>query len=689
LSRGAPTTRGSPSSTPRRAHAERRPAPVALPPPTRTSLAIALLAAVACMLVSLTFRIVDYDFWEHVAIGRAIWSLGHVPTTQLWTWPTYGAPDVNIEWGYQALLWPIWQLGRLRGIYAWDWLSAGLAFALVWLTARAMGARGHVPLLVIAIGVLTYRQRSVGRPETLAAILLAAEIWLLELRRSGQRNTLAWLPLVALLWVNSHITFVLGLLVMAIYLAGEWLQRGARAAATAKPMTRELLLVLEIAIIASFLNPFGWRALAEPLRYAFSQRHEALYRTIGELMPLPWGFNTRNGLPILMALWPLLQIWRAARRRFDLTEALLCVAFTALTLMARRLVGMWVLMACVFIARDLSEWIAARAWPAWLRPAWARGTTVAVACVVLSLPEWSRAEFTPGVGVDPTTYPAAAAEFMQAQGIQGRGFNHFEFGGYLLWRFWPDRTRLPFMDIRQAGTPEIRQMFLAAQASRDGWEQLDQRHRFDYVLLHRIHARGDVLLDVLDADSTWSLVFTDDAAALYVRREGPYRALADSHGYAFVGGSTAKLESSWAAAMRDSLVRGKLSQELARVAAESPVNSTAHSLLAYVAAFEGRYREAQVALKKAHDVDPQLPRYHDRLGYLLLSRGALNAARAEYEIARRRHESEFVNYGLGVTLMRLGDLPGARRSFAAALKDQPDNQAARDSIAAIDARAAR
>lgn len=662
--------------------ATRTPALPPLRPATRVSLTVATIAALASVLISLSFRFTDFDLWEHVAIGRAIWTLRQVPHQQLWTWPTYGAPDVNVEWGYQALLWPLWHVAGLAGVQGWNWLAAIAAFALVWTTARRMGARGHLPLLLIALAALTYRQRSVGRPETLAALLLAGEIAILEARRRGGRPPVWAIPALMLVWINCHITWVLGLAVLIVYLAAGRRPSGSGRQIAPRPTGGLLILAASLAVL--LVNPFGLQAITEPFRYAFSHRQEPLFRGIGELMPLDWRFNLRNGLPALMILWPLLVAWRAARRRLDVVEVLLCVLITVLTLLARRLVGMWVLVATPFLARDLDEWARTRRWPQWLASPGRRATALLGLGALLSIPEWTRPGFPLGLGVDPTTVPVAACDVMDRLGIRGRGFNPYELGSYLLWRFWPERQRLPFMDIRQAGTPEIRSAYLAALGSAPGWQRLDAQFRFDYVLLRRLHVEGDHLLEVLDADSSWAMVFTDDAAALYVRRAGPWQAAADSLGYRLVSGSSAKLGESWALAMRDSVVRGRFSDELRRMARESPQSSTAQGLLATVSLFEGRMEESRRYLLDAHRIDPHLPRYHERLGGVLLGLGRPQEAVLELETARREKEGVGYDYLLGVAYLQLGDRARARAAFVRAQASPSAAAAASDSIATID-----
>src|SRR5262245_13058254 len=66
------------------------------PPPTlrHPAMIAAATIAAACILFSVTFRIIDGDFWQHLAVGRALWATHAIPRTQVWTWPTWGTPDV-------------------------------------------------------------------------------------------------------------------------------------------------------------------------------------------------------------------------------------------------------------------------------------------------------------------------------------------------------------------------------------------------------------------------------------------------------------------------------------------------------------------------------------------------------------------------------------------------------------------
>src|SRR6266487_5894910 len=207
---------------PARARAARGSAAVPAAPLELGHPALLVTAAVAALglICSASFRIIDGDFWQHLTVGKAIWQLHAVPRTHLWTWPAYGAPEVLPSWGFAALLWPFWNAGGAVGLFVWRWWTTLAVFGLAWAAARRMGARGLTPLVWIVICSLVYRQRSLVRPETLAAVLLALEIWILEVRRaraalaSGQAaggggDPAPWLILVAWIWANSHSSYFL------------------------------------------------------------------------------------------------------------------------------------------------------------------------------------------------------------------------------------------------------------------------------------------------------------------------------------------------------------------------------------------------------------------------------------------------------------------------------------------------
>lgn len=551
---------------------------------------LALLAIAGAIAWLVTHHIADPDLWQHLRVGRTIWETRGIPRTHLWTWPNLGQPEVLPSWLFRALLWPFWSAAGEWGLQAWRWLTTLGAFAILALVARRLGTRGLVPWLAFVLAALTYRQRSEVRPETLAALLFVTALWLLERGRSGDRRAAWGLPLVALAWVNAHVSWWMGFALIAIFAAESWVRE--------RTPPRTLLLAAAVALAASFVNPFGWRALWQPFEYQFTLRDDPLFRTIAELKPVDWHDNRWNGLPLLVAGWPLLALLRARRGSdaqrgpgLDGVELMLLAVFGGLGLTTQRFLGFFALAAAPYVARDLSQVLAG--WRGPVLAPWPRAIAVAAAAAALVAVERSHSDLAAGPGVDTRFLPVAACDYIERAGVRGNGLNEFWQGGYLVWRFWPQRDRLPFMDIHQTGSAEDRARMAQLGERRGALQALDRRHHFEWVLCsNRVQLSGE-LANELDADSSWVLAFTDDAALLYLRRHGALAAIAERDGYRWLAGGQDALRALGRRVAADPGVRPAVRAELQRAIHASPARSgVAQNLLASLAMVEGRFTEA-------------------------------------------------------------------------------------------------
>ena len=671
-------------SSPRPGAPPASPAPSPSPalPIGHPAVLVAALAAAISIVISTSFAIFDPDLFQHLLVGKVIWQTHGVPHQHLWTWPSYGRPEVLPSWLFRALLWPFWSLGGVWGLFAWRWTTTLTAFGLAWAVARRLGARGLAPLAVIALCALVYRQRSMPRPETLVVILLMIELWILETRRQGGPDRSAWLIGVAWVWANAHLSYYLGLAVLGVFWIDALLAERARNRRSATPSSVRLGVMLALACAISFLNPFGWRALWQPFEYFLYWRHEPIFQAIGELKPIVWRLNLENGLPLLMLGWPALFAWRAAHGRFDRVEGVLGLAFTGLTLFGQRFLGFYAVIAAAYVSRGLADALASTGVGARM-PAWGRAGLVALASLTVGVREWSAPDLPLGVRLRPLWYPERACDFMAANGVRGRGFNHFDLAGYQLWRFWPERERLPFIDIHQTGTRADRDAYARLLSDPGAWPGLDARHHFDYALLSRNVVQGNPALEALDADSTFALVFADDAAALYVRRAGPLAPVAGRLAYRWLPGGAGRLAELQRRCSADSLVRRELEAELERAIAGSPRHAQTQSLMANVALLSGKNDEARAHLEAALAVEPNTLRAHERLGIIDLQQGDPRAALAEFQEERRRHGAlPGLELRIGKAYQRLGDRQAAARSYQRELAKHPDNREAADSLAA-------
>ena len=518
----------------------------------------------------------------------------------------------------------------------------------------------------------------------MAAVLLALTMWVLACRRErvragtlrgGARDPVIWLVPIAWIWTNAHASYFLAFVLLGVHALDLVTRRGrASLGATLRPIAIGGLAMLAI----SFLNPFGWRTLWQPFDYALHLSKEPLFQGIGELQPMSWSTNLRNGAWLMIVVWPALALLRARREGWDLAELLTLALASAYAIPSQRFLGVYALAAAPYLARDLDAWVRSRPWPRWTaRPA-ARGALAATACVLIELPEAGRPRLVPGIGIELSRFPVAACDFMAAHGVRGHGFSDFRSVGYQTWRFWPDRERLPFTDIHQSGSPEDRLAFAAAFVNPTvAWPALVQRYRLDYAVLDRRVGTGAALLEVVDADTGWSMVFLDDAAGLYVRRKS-LAAVADSFGYRFLGAGTGRMALLAQRMAADSTVIDSARRELERSAAGSRWNARAHSYLASLALVRGRTDEAEAHLRQVLAISPDYEGAHRDLGLVKLMAHQPRDAAREFEREESLHgPAPGLEMGEGLAWEAMGDSRRAIEHFRRELRRDPANTEAR------------
>lgn len=612
---------------------------------TARRLVVAFGAALVLLLVS--HPISDPDTWQHLRVGQVIWQEHGLPRTNVWTWPTLGAPYDILSWLFRAMLWPVWNAFGVPGLFVWRWVTALGLFALLYLAARRATrgqSDGLITVALILWSALFWRQRWQCRPETLVAPLLAAELFLLETARRRKetvslfRDPLWLLVPLQILWINVHVSYYLGLVVVGGFVLDRFWRsrRGDRSAAPGR-----LMLVAAVAAAACMINPYGWRGVWQPFAFMFQVKQELIYQVVDELQPLDWTRNVWNALPLYLVLMVGLAVWRWRRVGFDAAQALPLAVLLPQALATNRFLGLFAVATLPFFARDLTEALDDAKWWHAMKPQWARASLALVPVVALGAIEIARAMPAFGAAVNWARWPVRACDFMADRDVRGRGYNMFWHGGYLLWRFWPQRDRLPFMDVHQTGSRADRDLHVLSQRTLKAWLLLDQRHRFDWVLLPTRQIASQNLLDYVDADTNrWALVFADDAASLFLRRDGRAADLAQRFAYREMRLGDVRSVPLGRQALADPLLRARLRPELDRAVQGSPWNSRALSLRATVALAERRWTDVRRDLAEALRVNPWLDKGYDRLAYALLMSGEPKLALIEIGQARRRRMSD-------------------------------------------------
>lgn len=477
------------------------------PPGTRLAflLVLALAALWGCE------PLVHDDLFFHLRTGELAVEEGTIPTTDPFSFTRFGERWVSHEWGFGLIIYLVYRAGGLAALLA---LQAALAVAVVlWLRTlvrRTAGPEGRwldpwLPAF-LALGLWAVGDELILRAALFSALFLVWELLLLQaFRDTGRRRHLVLLAGLFLVWGNLHSGVIFGLFVLALAAAEAVLGGvlGDRAPALAPLLRRSRpgahLAALAAAAGLALVNPNGLDALLYPVRLRRVLYGGGLTLDMGHFSP-PTPLTSPAFFLLLAVL--LAGFLPARRARLpSLSQGLGVAAFLALALSSHRF-----LFEFAVLAVPVAFLLHARRDPAGLPAPLRSGRLAPLAtAAALTLAILSAATGRPP-GLLSRHFPQAAARVLEEEGIEGRLFNHQNYGGYLGWRlrtpiFWDGRNLL-FAPLMR----ELRGL---------SWPQVVARYGIDHLVV--TEHEWSILRRDLDP-RTWGLVHWDDFSAVYLRR---------------------------------------------------------------------------------------------------------------------------------------------------------------------------
>lgn len=500
---------------------------------------------------------VDTDTWWHLRAGQWIVENRRVPQSDPFSYTRAGEPWQYPGWLVEVPLYVIYRAFGPGGLNLWTAAMVTLAFGFVW--ARMSGGvflRAFVLILAAAASGVYWA----ARPYMVTFVFAAVFLWVLE---KGRRTTACpersrrddgrppdlsevegsvvggrwsvshiWLlPLLMLVWANSHGGFAVGFMIWGVYFfsalvhwligssvhrfmgaSGRWSAVSGRWSALSEVVA---LGVTGLAMLAAVcLNPSGPVMLLYPFK---TVRIGALAAYIQE-----WQSPDFHQLQVQPFLWLLLLslgALGASRRRISLEHFLLLAGFAYLGLTAGRNIALFALVAPIVITRhaapllrDASQRLgfqeSAAAPARWQsRLNWILlGALILAAGVKVALvvpEEVNRKHFA-------ETLPVEAVEFIRQNKPQGRLFNSYNWGGYLLWA----APEYPvFVDGRTDlyGDEIVGQWVQVVQAE-EGWEGVLDEWGVNLVLVEPFRPVAREL-----ARAGWKELYRDEVAVVYGR----------------------------------------------------------------------------------------------------------------------------------------------------------------------------
>lgn len=490
-----------------------------LPPLRRRLLKIFPFQVVlAGMVIVVLFSLVrhgmdDPDIWWHLRNAQYLMQNHQLPRYDTYSFTVAGHPWINHEWLSEVPYYLAWRAFGLVGVKSLSIALMALTFlGLLYLCTKASG---NYKASVAACAFGTFLATVNGGPRTILfgyVYLVGLLIMLERFRRTGRAPLWAIPPLFAL-WVNTHGSWLLGMIVFSIIIAAG-LVKGQWGLVHAERWSFEQFGKLALTWIASvaalFVNPFGSRLVFYPFDLAFRQKLNIAH--IAEWVSVD--FHDMRGKLVLGFIVFLLLSALVRRRRWQLIDLLLLLFGLYCGLTHIRFLFLLGVLAAPLLAKLLDFFPPYR--PELETPII---NAVVVCAMIGGLIYFWPTSHQLQRGLDQE-YPTKAVQYLKEHPLRGPMLNFYLWGGYLGWK---DNDLKVFIDSRvdifeYEGVFKDYLDLLGVQHSNAVFD----KYKIRYALLPRDESANESLLRyTLERDPAWTIRYQDSVSVLFERTSRP------------------------------------------------------------------------------------------------------------------------------------------------------------------------
>jgi len=442
------------------------------------------------------------------------------------------------EWLYDVIFAVIHHALGLNGVVFYSAAIIAATFVLTLYLGLRRGGNLPITLFLLILALASSAVHFLARPHLLSWLLTVVWFELLDSAAHAtvgeQRKRLLWLPPVMLLWVNVHGGFVLGFVLLTVYLVGGAIEYGSdrerrnEIAAWLKRLSGVSALV----VAASFINPYTYELHLHVYRYLTDR---FLMNRISEFLSPDFHGAAQQCFAVLVLI--TIGAVATARRRLRTTHVLVLLVAVYGGFYATRSLPTSALLITLIIAPVVSESVAGlrengdaadwlRGLASWTHSFGGRMEAVEKGfyghlwlVLVFVLGVWAcahqgRIGSTQFINAyfDDKRFPVEAAETIAQRGIQGPIFSLDYWGGYLIYRLYPG-TQVVADDRHDLYGDAFLKDYLKAVLVQPGWDEALDKLKADWVLV----PADSPLANILRLKAGWESVYEDKTAVLLKR----------------------------------------------------------------------------------------------------------------------------------------------------------------------------
>lgn len=441
----------------------------------------------------------DGDIGRHITIGAYMIERREIPLLDIFSHTMTGELIVPHEWLAQLLFAAAHQLAGLGGVVFLVSLIIAITFTLTYREMLKKDIFRIAALVVALLAAFASNLHWLTRPHIFTFLFVA--IWTYKL---NDKSAKWWhFPLIMLAWVNTHGAFIAGFAVWLAYFAG-WFWGYLLKKQTIAEGNRFLTINIS-SLAVTFINPVGWRLWDTSVGY-FGSRF-LVDRTIEYKSP---DFHISSTWPFLIML-VLFFLAHSFNGKLKMHETLLLVGWGALSLYNARNIPIFAIVTAPSLGYLVHENIKSSKLLSRIEHNFAniekglKGyffSALAIALILFTTLQSSANRF------NPQAFPVAAVNWLKVTPQDGKMFNFFTWGGYLLYSLWPEQQVFIDGQTDFYGEPLARE-YVQVESLQPGWEDVLAKHDVSWII-----TQNDQPLEFALIEGGWNLLYEDSTTVI-------------------------------------------------------------------------------------------------------------------------------------------------------------------------------
>lgn len=473
---------------------------------------------------------ITQDLGRHLKTGEIILETHSVPKTNLFSYTYPNFPFINHHWLSEVFYHVLFQLRGFNGLLIINTGLALLSFGLI--LSKVFKKAGIISLLFCSLLYIPILfERTDVRPEFFSFLFLSLFIVILYRFRSyyhpeqsegyhgilrKAQNDKAYyliflLPFMELLWVNTHIYFPIGIVIILFFLIDAIIPVMLNSFQHPKKEIPKrvwnditiLMLILLVSALITLLNPNGLKGALYPLsvfqNYGYSiEENQNIF--------FLWSIIHKQSIIFFFIAAPILFMSLILSfKRVLPVDWLISIFFTILAILSIRNFPLFVLATFIPFVTYASN-IKLFALKKHIQ------IVLLVLLLFLALFETQQIYVKKGFGFGVEKGARDAVDFFIKENLKGPIFNNFDIGSYLDYRLYPKEK--VFVDGRPEAYPAsfFRSDYIPMQIDKSKFESMDQKYNFNTIFFSHTDQTpwAEEFLKQILENKAWNLVYVDD-----------------------------------------------------------------------------------------------------------------------------------------------------------------------------------